>query len=180
MRAVCLVLSSFISMAVMADTPPVQATAAAAVAAAPAATQVAPASATAAAPLPTCQELKAFKDKLHMAIDAALKFPAELSFYPSIGVAIVGYDYQDGKVSGVHITQKSNDGRIDRAALRAVQNADYASITPGIGSLKLHDSVIVVFDNSGNSEKNVAEQKKQADPTSDSCDQVTARQIAVP
>jgi outer membrane biosynthesis protein TonB len=168
------------SMTAMADAPLAQTTAAAAASAAAPATQAAPASATAAVPLPTCQEIKAFKDKLHKAIDAALQFPAELSFYPAVGVTIVGYDYQDGKVSGVHITQKSNDGRIDRAALRAVQDADYASITPGIGSLKLHDSVIVVFDNSGNSEKNVAEQQKQADPVADSCEQVTARRTAAP
>jgi TonB family protein len=84
-------------------------------------------------------------------------------------VTIVGYDYQDGKVSGVHVTQASNDGRLDRTAVRAVEDADYASITPGIGSLKLHDSVIIVFDNSANSEKNVAEQKRKQEPGQDDC-----------
>jgi len=109
---------------------------------------------------------------MHKAIYAALRYPAELSFYPAVGVTIVGYDYQDGKVSGARITQPSNDGRLDRTALRAVQNADYASITPGIGPFKIHDSVIVVFDNSANSEKNDAEQKKKedrADPAPDGC-----------
>lgn len=173
MRAACLFLCFFTVMPVLADTPLVPATVAVAPAAVPPATQPAPASATtAAAPLPTCQEIKAFKDKLHAVINAALRYPAELAFYPATGVTIVGYDYQDGKVSGAHITQASNDGRLDRTALRAVQNADYASIRPGIGSLKLHDSVIIVFDNSANSEKNVAEQKKKddkADPVPDSC-----------
>jgi TonB family protein len=150
----------------MADVP-TQTTATAAVTVV---TQVAPATATSVAPVPpTCQQIKAFKDKMHQAIDAALKYPAELSFHAAQGVTIVGYDYQDGKVSGARITQKSNDGRIDRAALRAVQNADYSSISPGIGSLKLHDSVIIVFDNSANSEKNVAEQQKQSDPVPDTC-----------
>lgn len=116
--------------------------------------------------------MKAFKDKLHTAIYAALRYPAELSFYAAQGVTIVGYDYQEGKVSGVRITQPSNDGRLDRTALRAVQNADYASIKPGIGPFKIHDSVIIVFDNSANSEKNVAEQKKKddkEDAVKDSC-----------
>jgi len=154
---------------VMADVPSAK-TATAAVAATSAAapaTRAEPASATLAAP--TCQEIKTFKDKLHRAINAALQYPAELSFHAAQGVTIVGYDYQDGKVSGVRITQPSNDGRLDRTALRAVQNADYSSITPGIGSLKLHDSVIIVFDNSANAEKNVAEQNKTDEPVKDSC-----------
>lgn len=110
---------------------------------------------------------------MHRAIYAALRYPAELSFHYTQGVTIVGYDYQDGKVSAVRVTQPSNDSRLDRTALRAVQNADYASITPGIGPFKLHDSVIVVFDNSANSEKNVAEQKKKDDKddkAKDRCD----------
>ena len=121
----------------------------------------------------SCQEIKAFKDKLHVAINAALRYPAELSFQVTQGVTIVGFDYQDGKVSEVHITQPSNDGRLDRTAVNAVKNANYASITPGIGPVKLHDSVIIVFDNSANSEKNVAEQKKKDDKddqAKDSCD----------
>ncbi|HEY1773482.1 MAG TPA: hypothetical protein VGH91_09850 [Gammaproteobacteria bacterium] len=170
-----MLLSACAVTAAMADIPP-QVTAAATAGAVPISapgpvTQIGPASTTLSAvpALPSCRDIKAFKDKLHRAIDAALKFPAELSFYPATGVTIVGYDYQDGKVSGVHITQKSNDGRIDRAALRAVQNANYSSISPGIGSLKLHDSVIIVFDNSANSEKNVAEQKKKPEPEKDNC-----------
>jgi TonB family protein len=162
-----LVLSACFVAPVIADVPS-QTTVTPAVTAPAPATQPIPASVAPA--LPTSQEIKAFKDKLHQAIDAALHYPAELSFHAAVGVTIVGFDYQDGKVSGVHITQASNDGRLDRTALRAVQNADYSSITPGIGSLKLHDSVIIVFDNSGNSEKNVAEQKKKDDPTQDSCD----------
>lgn len=110
---------------------------------------------------------------MHKAIDAALRYPAALSFHYTQGVTIVGYDYQDGKVSAVHVTQESNDSRLDRAAMKAVQDADYASITPGIGPLKFHDSVIIVFDNSANTEKNVTEQKKKDDEdgkAKDSCD----------
>jgi TonB family protein len=171
MRALSLVLFVCMAAPALADVPPQTAAAAAVTAAAASpATQPAPASATSVMPAPiTCQELKAFKDKLHKAIDAALQYPAELSFHAAEGVTIVGYDYQDSKVSGVHITQPSNDSRLDRTALKAVKNADYASITPGIGPLKIHDSVIIIFDNSANSEKGVAEQKQQQDPTLPAC-----------
>ena len=170
MSRIWLLLSICMVTPVLADTPPQATTAAVPAPATVAVTPPAPASVTSAAPaLPTCQDIKAFKEKLHAVINAALRYPAELSFYPAQGVTIVGYDYQDGKVSGVRVTQASNDGRLDRTALRAVENADYASIKPGIGSLKLHDSVIIVFDNSANSEKNVAEQKRQQEPGQDDC-----------
>ncbi len=174
MRAMCFLLSLCVAAPAMSDAPAQATAAVTTIAASVPGTQPAPASFTSTAPvLPSCQEIKAFKDKLHLAINAALRYPAELSFHTAQGVTIVGYDYQDGKVSDVHITQPSNDSRLDRTALRAVQNADYVSITPGIGSLKLHDSVIIVFDNSANSEKNVAEQKKKDDKddkVKDSCD----------
>ena len=115
-----------------------------------------------------CQALKAFKDELHAAIDAALKYPAELKFRPASGVTIVSYDYAEEQLNNIRITQWSGDSRLDRAALAAVMNADVASIKPGIGTQKFHDSVIVLFDNSANTDKNTAEHKKK-DAASQPC-----------
>lgn len=179
MKRICLTaLSIGVLAPVWAEVPPVPATNAAvsAATATPAAATAAPALTAAPAAqtapagtryieqvLPTCEQVKAFKNKLHQVINTALHYPAELSFYPATGVTIVGYDYYDRKVSNVRITQASNDGRLDRAAINAVKNADYSSI-PSTGPFKIHDSVIFIFDNSANSEKNVAEQQKQKDP----------------
>jgi len=96
---------------------------------------------------PSCDDIKIFKDKMHTAVDAALKYPAELKFRPTSGVTFVAYEYQDGHTENVHITQWSGDGRLDRAAVAAVKNADFSSITPGIGHKHIHDVVIIIFDN---------------------------------
>jgi len=120
--------------------------------------------------IPTCEEIKVFKDKMHKAVDAALKYPAELKFRPAAGVTIVTYDYVDGKTENARITQWSGDGRLDRAALAAVKNADFASIEPGIGKKKIHDVVIIVFDNSANTDKNTKEhQQKKLDTAAQEC-----------
>jgi TonB family protein len=151
---------------------------AATVAAAPAASIPVPAPATVPAAqavsadfVPTCDELKAFKDKMHAAVDAALRYPPELRFHPTAGVTIVAYDYEDGKLSNVHLTQWSGDKRLDRSALNAVNNADFASITPGVGKTHIRDSVIIVFDNyKDDGEKNTKErEKKDKDPAADAC-----------
>lgn len=107
---------------------------------------------------------------MHAAVDTALKYPAELKFRPASGVTIVTYDYQDGRTEDAHITQWSGDGRLDRAALNAVKDADFASITPGIGHKRIHDAVIIVFDNSANVDKNVAEHQKKDPATKEQCD----------
>lgn len=118
---------------------------------------------------PSCADIKAFKDKMHAAVDAALVYPAELKFHPTAGVTIVTYDYQDGRTENPHITQWSGDGRLDRAALKAVKTADFASIRPGIGHTHIHDAVIIVFDNSSNIDKNAAEQPKKKGLAADPC-----------
>lgn|GEM_PF-3168401 len=132
---------------------------------------VAAASAAAVPAAPSCLQLKAFKDRLHKAIDAALKYPADLRFQAVVGVTIVAYDYQEGQVSYVHITQGSGDGRLDRAAVNAVKNADYEAITPGIGGRRLHDSVIIIYDNSNSAGgRNAAQRPHQDDVMDKECD----------
>lgn len=190
MRSALFGLSLCIAAAAWADTP-VPATAAA-----PAIASVAPAASSAAVPAsappsatsvppqtsgtasasdaysvktPNCEEIKAFKAKMHAAVDDALKYPADLKFEPAAGVTIVTYDYEDGRTLNPHITQWSGDGRLDRAALNAVKNADFASITPGIGHQHIHDAVIIVFDNSANIDKNAAEQPKKNAAAAEPC-----------
>lgn len=126
--------------AVVTQAPPVASIPAAAIGA-PAATPVVPAH--------SCAEIKAFKDQLHKAIDAALKYPHAMSQHPVVGVTNIKYQYFDGKVRNVRITMNSGDAMLDRTALAAVTDADYASITPRIDDESIDDLVIIIFDNTG-------------------------------
>lgn len=109
----------------------------------------APAPVSTPAPAHSCAELKAFKDQIHKAINAALKYPHELVKHPITGVTSIAYDYMDGHVSNVRITMNSGDETLDRVAVTAVKEADYASINPRIDDQTIHDLVIIVFDNTG-------------------------------
>lgn len=100
-------------------------------------------------PAHSCAEIKAFKDKLHRLIDAALKYPQQLLERPATGVTSIAYDYLDGRVEDVHITMASGDAMLDRAALNAVKNADYGAVAHGLTGQTLHDVVIIVYDNTG-------------------------------
>lgn len=100
-------------------------------------------------PAHSCAEIKAFKDKLHRLIDAALKYPQQLLERPATGVTSIAYDYLDGRVEDVHITMASGDAMLDRAALNAVKNADYGAVAQGLTGQTLHDVVIIVYDNTG-------------------------------
>lgn len=116
-------------------------------------------------PAHSCAELKAFKDAMHKAINDALKYPHELVKHPTTGVTSVAYDYADGQVSNVRITMFSGDEMLDRVALTAVKDADYASISPRIDDQTIHDLVIIVFDNTGELDHEAAmkgAKKKQA------------------
>ncbi len=131
----------------------------------PASAIAAPAAAPA-APAYSCAEIKAFKDRLHKAIDTALKYPHAMSQHPVVGVTNIKYQYFGGKVRDVRITMKSGDEALDRIALAAVTDADYASISPRIDDLPIDDLVIIIFDNTGETDhesmKNKAKQQQDA------------------
>lgn len=118
--------------------------------------------ATVAAPAHSCAEIKALKDKLHKAIDAALKYPRVLSLHPMVGVTSVAYDYADGSVEDAHITMWSGEADLDRIALAAVKNADVAGITPRIDDERIHDVVIIIYDNTGDPDNADAKKGKKA------------------
>lgn len=126
--------------------------------------------ASAAASAHSCQELKAFKDRLHEAIDAALKYPHALALHPLVGVTSVAYDYVDGGVDNVHVTMSSGEADLDRIALAAVKEADYAAITPRIDDERIHDVVIIIYDNTGDPDNAIARNgRKQQDAAAAKC-----------
>lgn len=118
----------------------------------------------AAAPPPahSCAEIKAFKNRLHKAIDAALKYPHAMSMHPVVGVTNIAYQYFDGKVRNVRITMHSGDEMLDRTALAAVTDADYASISPRIDDEPVDDLVIIIFDNTGETDHEPMKKKAKA------------------
>jgi len=109
-----------------------------------------------AAPLHPCSEMRAFKDRLHQAITDALRYPHALALHPVVGVTDVSYDYFAGQVSNVRISMASGDKMLDRVAVAAVKNADYASIKPRIDDQVIHDVVIVIYDNTSDPGANAA------------------------
>lgn len=127
--------------------------------------------AAALAPAHSCSEIKAFKDKLHKAIDAALKYLRMLSLHPLVGVTSIAYDYVDGGVEDVHITMYSGEADLDRIALAAVKDADYASITPRMADERIHDVVIIIYDNTGDPDNaDVKKGRKARDIAESKCD----------
>ena len=125
----------------------------------------------AAVPAHSCAEIKALKGKLHKAIDAALKYPRMLSLHPLVGVTSVAYDYADGGLEDVHITMYSGEADLDRIALSAVKNADVASITPRIDDERIHDVVIIIYDNTGDPDNtDVKKGRKARDIAEAKCD----------
>ena len=106
---------------------------------------------------------------MHAAVDAALRYPAELKFMPAAGVTFVAFEYQDGRTENVHVTQSSGDHMLDRAAVAAVKNADFASITPNIVHWRIQDVVIVVFDNSRDDGQKNAKGQSIHPPLDDVC-----------
>ena len=127
----------------------------------PAAAIGAPA-ASPAAPAHSCAEIKAFKDRLHKAINDALKYPHAMSMHPVVGVTSIAYEYFDGKPRDVRITMKSGDEMLDRTALEAVTGADYASISPRIDDEHIQDLVIIIFDNTGELDHEPMKKKAKA------------------
>ncbi|MFI4968533.1 MAG: hypothetical protein ACHQAU_07360 [Gammaproteobacteria bacterium] len=123
------------------------------------------------APAHSCAEVKAFKDKLHKAIDTALKYPRVLSLHPMVGVTSIAYDYVSGGVEDVHITMWSGEADLDRIALAAVKDADYSSITPRIDDERIHDVVIIIYDNTGDPDNtDVKKGRKARDIAAARCD----------
>ena len=135
------------------------------------ASAIAEPAATPATPMHTCAEIKAFKDQLHKAIDAALKYPHAMSQHPVVGVTNIAYEYFDGKVRNVRITMHSGDEMLDRTALAAVMDADYTSISPRIDDEPIHDLVIIIFDNTGETDHEPMKKKaRDQQDAAEACD----------
>jgi periplasmic protein TonB len=103
-----------------------------------------------AAALPTapCNALETLKAKIHLAIYNALKYPANTAFYAATGVTAVKYEYLNGQAGDIHMIGSSGNGILDRAALRAVKNAQYPPASSLFRDKSITDVIYFIFDNS--------------------------------
>jgi len=74
---------------------------------------------------PTVDPAPAYNGKIATAAQAALEVPGSVTALNFKGRARVGFKLRDGVVSGIVIIQSSGLGAMDRAAIKAVQTANY-------------------------------------------------------
>jgi outer membrane biosynthesis protein TonB len=86
---------------------------------------------------------------LHEAIYAALKYPAQTAYHAATGLTTVEYDYLNGHATNIHVTDPSGDSLLDRVAAAAVNGAKYPLPGPELVDKTIHDTVFVIFDNTG-------------------------------
>ncbi len=89
-----------------------------------------------------------------MAIYKALKYPANTAFYAATGITTIRFDYLNGRVNDVHMTVSSGNGILDRAALRAVKNAQYPPASDNFHDKTITDIIYFIFDNSNHMTRN--------------------------
>ena len=130
---------------VAAVTPTVSATPSPIVAAAPA-----PAAPAVSAPPPTAANVadpsQAYNAKLTAAAQAAFEVPGAVTALGFKGRARVEFNLRDAVAFAVHIVQSSGLGAMDRAALKAVQNAAFPQPPASLRGIELRYQIWVTYD----------------------------------
>ena len=132
---------------VAAVTPPVSAAPSPIAAAAPA-----PATAAPAVPAPATvaanvvDPAQAYNAKLTAAAQAAFEVPGAVTALAFKGRARVEFNLRDAQASGIHIVQTSGLGAMDRAALKAVQNAAFPQPPASLQGKELRYQIWVTHD----------------------------------
>ena len=87
----------------------------------------------------------AFEAQLRAAVQAAVHYPAAAKLMRLHGKTLVAFDYQDRRVGEVRVAQSSGSGELDRAALAAVQGAEFPPPPGDLAGRTLHFDVWVRF-----------------------------------
>ncbi|MEJ2645571.1 MAG: energy transducer TonB [Gammaproteobacteria bacterium] len=88
---------------------------------------------------------------VHAAVQGATHYPPAARMMAMRGRALVGFQYRDGAISGVHLLKSSGYGLLDRAALAAVRNARYPAPPSLLSGKRLDFSIWVCFSPGGHS-----------------------------
>jgi protein TonB len=94
------------------------------------------------------------RGRLHQAIYAALRYPAQTAYYAATGVTAIEYNFVSGHAVDVRIADSSGDKLLDRVAVSAVKDAKYPTPDPDSASRTIHDVVYIIFDNTGRLQRN--------------------------
>jgi protein TonB len=100
------------------------------------------------APVPTtlpATPTASFEGALRAAIQATLRYPESARMAGMAGRTRVAFQYRDGVVSGVKVVISSGMGLLDRAALAAVQDANYPKPEPAFVGKTLSEQLWVTF-----------------------------------
>lgn len=62
-----------------------------------------------------------------------------------MGTVEVAFDYRDGRISNVRVVRSSGTDVLDRAAVAAVEDADFPSSPDALRGTSLHFSVQIRF-----------------------------------
>lgn len=90
-------------------------------------------------------EMALFSARIKAAVQAAVRYPPAARMMHRQGQARVAFDYLDGKVSQAHLVQSSGFPMLDRAAVAAVNRADYPMPLAKLAHRLMHMSVWVQF-----------------------------------
>nr|WP_283848746.1 TonB family protein [Bradyrhizobium brasilense] len=89
--------------------------------------------------------MSSFQGQMRRAVESALIYPASARASGQHGRARVTFDYLDGHVSGVSLSQSSGSSVLDQAALATVRSAHYPPPPPEMSHRTLHLSIFVEF-----------------------------------
>lgn len=87
----------------------------------------------------------AFEAQLRAAVQASVHYPAAAKLMHLHGKTLVAFDYEDRRVSQVRVAQSSGSAELDRAALAAVQGAEFPPPPGELAGRTLHFDVWVRF-----------------------------------
>lgn len=104
-----------------------------------------PAQQQAAASTPSAGAMSSFQGQMRRAVESALIYPASARASGQHGRARVTFDYLDGRVSGVSLSQSSGSSVLDQAAIATVRSAHYPPPPPEMSHRTLHLSIFVEF-----------------------------------
>ncbi|MCC8971204.1 TonB family protein [Bradyrhizobium brasilense] len=99
----------------------------------------------AASAAPSAGAMSSFQGQMRRAVESALIYPASARASGQHGRARVTFDYLDGHVSGVSLSQSSGSSVLDQAALATVRSAHYPPPPPEMSHRTLHLSIFVEF-----------------------------------
>ncbi|MCC8965361.1 energy transducer TonB [Bradyrhizobium sp. Pear76] len=94
---------------------------------------------------PSAGAMSSFQGQMRRAVESALIYPASARASGQHGRARVTFDYLDGRVSGISLSQSSGSSVLDQAALATVRSAHYPPPPPEMSHRTLHLGIFVEF-----------------------------------